>query len=75
MMPVMNGRQFIQVLRAEPAYVGIPVTIMTQIHGLSANLAALGASGLLEKPFDVDNLLNKVALAVDRSRDSNRGPK
>ena len=74
-MPVMNGRQFIEALCAEPAYIGIPVMMITQVHGLSANLVALGASDIFEKPFDLDDLLNKVNLAVDRSRDSNRGPK
>src|SRR5690349_5872283 len=69
MMPGMNGRQFLQALREEPAYAMVPVMIMTAVHGLAANLATLGASEVVEKPFDVDELLNKVALAVYRSRE------
>jgi DNA-binding response OmpR family regulator len=70
MMPGMNGRQFLQALREEPRYEDIPVLIMTAVHGLSVNPATLGASTVVEKPFNVDELLNKVALAVYRSRQS-----
>ena len=70
MMPGMNGRQFLQALREEPAYEDIPVMIMTAVHGLSVNPATLGASTVVEKPFNVDELLNKVALAVYRSREA-----
>jgi DNA-binding response OmpR family regulator len=70
MMPGMNGRQFLQALRDEPAYTDVPVLIMTAVHGLEVNLAMIGASEVVEKPFNVDELLNKVALAVYRSRDA-----
>jgi DNA-binding response OmpR family regulator len=72
MMPGMNGRQFLQALRNEPAYAEVPVLIMTAVHGLEVNLASIGASEVVEKPFNIDDLLNKVALAVYRSRDANR---
>ncbi|MGE3543301.1 MAG: response regulator [Kofleriaceae bacterium] len=74
MMPGMNGRQFLQSLRDSPEYNAVPVLIMTAVHGLNVNLAALGASEVVEKPFDVDELLNKVALLVHRSRDANPAP-
>ncbi|HSD86569.1 MAG TPA: response regulator [Kofleriaceae bacterium] len=70
MMPGMNGRQFLQALRHDPAYQQVPVLIMTAVHGLEVNLASIGASEVVEKPFDVQDLLNKVALAVYRSRDA-----
>ena len=69
MMPGMNGRQFLQALRDEPAYVGVPVLIMTAVHGVEMS-ATLGASEVVEKPFNTEELLNKVALAVYRSRES-----
>jgi DNA-binding response OmpR family regulator len=71
-MPGMNGRQFLQALRNEPAYAQVPVLIMTAVHGLEVNLASIGASEVVEKPFQVEDLLNKVALAVYRSRDADR---
>jgi DNA-binding response OmpR family regulator len=70
MMPGMNGRQFLQALRDEPAYAHVPVLIMTAVHGLEVNFATLGASDVVEKPFIGDELLNKIALAVYRSRES-----
>jgi len=62
MMPGMNGRQFLQQLRGNPDYASVPVLIMTAVHGMSVNLATIGASEVVEKPFNVDDLLNKVAL-------------
>jgi DNA-binding response OmpR family regulator len=72
MMPGMNGRQFLQALRSEPQYANVPVLLMTAVHGLEVNLATLGASEIVEKPFNVDELLNKIALAVYRSRDAHK---
>jgi DNA-binding response OmpR family regulator len=72
MMPGMNGRQFLQALRSDPAYAEVPVLIMTAVHGLEVNLASIGASEVVEKPPNVEELLNKVALAVYRSRDAGR---
>lgn len=72
MMPGMNGRQFLQALRGDPDYANVPVLLMTAVHGLEVNLATLGASEVVEKPFNVEELLNKVALAVYRSRHANR---
>lgn len=69
MMPGMNGRQFLQALRDDDAYKNVPVMIMTAVHGLELS-ATLGASEVVEKPFNVDDLLNKVALAVYRSREA-----
>jgi DNA-binding response OmpR family regulator len=75
MMPGMNGRQFLQALRNDAAYAQVPVLIMTAVHGLEVNLASIGASEVVEKPFNtLDDLLNKVALAVYRSRDADRLP-
>lgn len=72
MMPGMNGRQFLQALREDPEYQQVPVLIMTAVHGLEVNLSTIGASEVVEKPFQIEDLLNKVALAVYRSRDADR---
>ncbi|CAN5850725.1 hypothetical protein BH11MYX2_BH11MYX2_07140 [soil metagenome] len=72
MMPGRNGRQFLQALRDQPEYAAVPVLIMTAVHGLNVNLQTLGASEVVEKPFNVDELLNKIALAVYRSRDAHK---
>jgi DNA-binding response OmpR family regulator len=65
MMPGMNGKQFLQQLRDDGRE--IPVVMMTALQGLGSDrLVELGADDLVEKPFDVDELLNKVALALYR---------
>jgi DNA-binding response OmpR family regulator len=66
MMPGMNGRQFLTALRTELA-LSVPVVVMTAVHGLGQRAISLGATDVVEKPFDVDELLNKVALAVFRA--------
>ncbi|MBP9085043.1 MAG: response regulator [Kofleriaceae bacterium] len=67
MMPTMNGKQFLQALRAEPGCVNLPVLIMTAVQGITTNLALLGVGEVLEKPFDAEDLLSKIALAMYRS--------
>jgi DNA-binding response OmpR family regulator len=74
MMPGMNGRQFLAALRAEPDYAALPVMIMTAVHGLGVNPTSLGASEVVEKPFNIDELLNKVAFAIYRTRATRRPP-
>ncbi|HEX7841700.1 MAG TPA: response regulator [Kofleriaceae bacterium] len=69
MMPGMNGQQFLRVLRDDAAYASVPVMIMTAVHGLKIS-ATLGASEVVEKPFNTEELLNKVALAVYRARET-----
>jgi DNA-binding response OmpR family regulator len=74
MMPGMNGREFLKTLR-EQHDDDIPVVVMTAIHGIDSQpVFALGASDLVKKPFDADELLNKVALALFRSRTHDQVP-
>jgi DNA-binding response OmpR family regulator len=70
MMPGMNGRQFLTAFRSDPRFVQIPVVIMTAVHGLHVNLAAMGSTEVLEKPFAAEDLLRKVALAMYRLEES-----
>jgi two-component system response regulator MprA len=68
MMPRMNGREVLEQLRSNAQSAGIPVVIMTALQTIDPDRAeALGADDLVEKPFDVDVLLNKVALALFRA--------
>lgn len=70
MMPGMNGRQFLTALRDDLCRDDIPVVVMTAVAGMDVHRAfAMGASDVVEKPFDVDELLNKVALALFRARE------
>ena len=74
MMPGMNGREFIAALRDELKLTRIPVLVMTGMQGLPPHQAiALGASDVVEKPFDIDDILNKIALALFRSQNESDG--
>jgi DNA-binding response OmpR family regulator len=66
-MPGMNGRQFLFELRENPRLAMIPVLVWTAVKGVHINLTALGATEVLEKLPDPDEMLRKVALAAYRS--------
>lgn len=66
-MPGMNGREFLLELREDPKLAKIPVLVWTAVKGVHINLTSLGATEVLEKLPDPDEILRKVALAVYRS--------
>jgi len=78
LMPRMNGKALLETLHSRAETAGIPVLVMTALHGFESHRTIeLGATDLVEKPFDVDELLNKVALAVYRAqnrREDRRAP-
>ncbi|MFY3744373.1 response regulator [Anaeromyxobacter sp. Red801] len=59
-MPVMNGAQFLETLRADPALRDLPVVLMTAALP-SEQLPVPVADGYLTKPFELDELLETVA--------------
>jgi DNA-binding response OmpR family regulator len=68
LMPGMNGRQLIESLRNDADTRELPVLVMTAVHGIDSNAGiSEGAIDYVEKPFDLDELLNKVALALYRT--------
>jgi len=71
MMPGMNGRQFLHALRHDLGST-VPVVVMTAVPGLGQRAISLGATDVVEKPFNVEELLNKMALAVFRNRSEPR---
>lgn len=74
LMPRMDGKALLETLHANAVTTGISVLVMTALHGFEAHRTlALGATDLVEKPFDIDNLLNKIALAVYRARQHREG--
>jgi two-component system, OmpR family, response regulator MprA len=71
LMPRMNGKALLETLHSNAVTSGISVLVMTALQGFESHRTiALGATDLVEKPFDVDELLNKVALAVYRAQQS-----
>jgi CheY-like chemotaxis protein len=61
MMPVMDGVAFAQALRLRPAQRDVPIVVISA-DGNPQRAAAVGATGYLAKPFDIEALLAQVAV-------------
>jgi CheY-like chemotaxis protein len=62
MMPVMDGWTFAKRLRETEA---IPIVVLSAANDLARQGKAVGAAEVVGKPFDLDQLLPKVARAAD----------
>jgi two-component system, chemotaxis family, chemotaxis protein CheY len=60
MMPKMNGWEFLELQRQEPALAHIPVVILSGVDSLKAKTAPLGVSASLRKPVDLEILLDVI---------------
>jgi two-component system response regulator MprA len=63
-MPVLNGEAFCQAYREHGGTA--PVILLTAVaaEGVEAAITACGAAGYIPKPFDLDHVLETVALHV-----------
>lgn len=57
-MPGMDGARFLERLRADPATTSLPVVLMTGTRHAGGAVAA--ADAVLEKPFELEELLGAV---------------
>jgi CheY-like chemotaxis protein len=67
MMPEMDGPTTLAMLREDPATAGIPVIFLTakaQKHEVERYLA-LGATGVIVKPFEVESLADEIRRIVE----------
>ena len=66
-MPVMDGIAFIKAVRAQSAFKGVPVLMLTtESQQAMKDLArAAGATGWLVKPFNPEMLLRVIAKVVN----------
>lgn len=69
-MPTMDGVEMLELLRSNPELKAIPVIMLTSPadHGVSAQIAALGVSGTLMKPFTPGDLLARIGHVLDLKR-------
>src|SRR5712692_2866038 len=59
-MPGMTGDQVIRALRGEPGFEKLPILILSGERLSRDDLAALGADGAVQKPFDVMALVEQI---------------
>lgn len=65
MMPIMNGREFLDQVMKDARLAPIPVMIVSAV---ADKTNTNGAVGFLKKPIDIDLVLNIVAQYCDESR-------
>jgi CheY-like chemotaxis protein len=70
MMPHMSGTQVLKILQDDTKTADIPVLVMTAVNGMAGGRILNGPNEVVEKPFDVHDLLNKIALAIYRAEDN-----
>jgi CheY-like chemotaxis protein len=62
MMPVMDGWTFAKRLRERDE---IPIVVLSAANDLARHAKSVGAAEVVGKPFDLDQLLPKVARAAE----------
>jgi len=60
MMPVMNGIEFLQTIRHDPNYMGLPVIVLTTDDTKKDLVHNLGANDFITKPVNGVELLEKL---------------
>ena len=64
MMPVMDGWEFMRQCRGVPGCAPLPVAIMSAARNARVHVAELGAQAFLEKPFEIEALVQTVEQLV-----------
>jgi CheY-like chemotaxis protein len=60
MMPIMDGWQFRREQTRDPTLSAIPVVVLSADGNVQPKAAALRAAGYLQKPVEVENLLEAI---------------
>jgi CheY-like chemotaxis protein len=66
MMPTMNGWEFRQLQRQEPRLEAVPVVVVSAVADLEHNAASVEAAAYLQKPYEIDTLLDLVRRLLEK---------
>lgn len=65
MMPIMNGMQFLNIMKANPLYANIPVLIVSAV---AKHSKIDGVVGHMQKPINLDKLFDIVEKYCQKSK-------
>jgi two-component system OmpR family response regulator len=68
-MPGITGHEVIRALRAEKGMEQVPIVILSGEPLGRTELAALGADGAVQKPFDIPVLISQIRRHLDADRE------
>jgi CheY-like chemotaxis protein len=67
-LPTASGFDVLKTLKGTSDTAKIPVVLISAYANLVENCTARGASGCVQKPFDIDDLVSEVRLACGQPR-------
>lgn len=74
-MPVLDGVELIQKIRAHSPFNRIPILVISAYPELRTRLASSDVQGILPKPFSMDDLTRFVAQMIQRPSPSANSPR
>ena len=63
-MPVLNGVEFIHMLRTHPQFSQMPILVVSAFPELAERLRGVSVSGTLQKPFSLPQLLAQISTII-----------
>ena len=66
MMPYPDGFTLCKMLREEPKFIKTPILIITALDNSNSKATTFGANDYLAKPFNLDELLDKVEILLKK---------
>jgi len=64
-LPGLSGNDVFDIVRADPAYAGVPVLVLTASPNAAPRFAPHDRLRVMEKPFDLDALIGTIDVMVD----------
>ena len=67
MMPPPDGFELCTMLRADPSFANTPILIITAMDISNSKATSFGANDYLAKPFNLDELVVRINLLINKS--------
>lgn len=70
MLPDMTGKEIVAKVREFPSLQNTPIVIISAAHGLREITRDMAIQGLIEKPFELDELLGEVKRITKKTKNT-----